>query len=121
MHTQRFLQHSSSCFVKCPDLDVLCNPVSISIFDSVKFVKAMCSERCLVVTVTLVRWMLSLSIDPSPLSLGPSLPAIFSYRVATKIFEDFGGALNKAFIIGQEPVSIVHYTRPGTCINHPLH
>ena len=42
-------------------------------------------------------------------------------RVATKIFEDFGGALNIAFIRGREPVSIVHYTRPGTCINHPLH
>ena len=42
-------------------------------------------------------------------------------RVATKIFEDFGGALNKAFIRGQEPVSIIHYTRPGTCINCPLH
>ena len=42
-------------------------------------------------------------------------------RVATKIFEDFGGALNKAFIRGQEPVSSVHYTRPGTCINRPLH
>ena len=38
-------------------------------------------------------------------------------RVATKIFEDFGGALNKAFIRVREPVSIVHYTRPGTCIN----
>ena len=23
--------------------------------------------------------------------------------------------------LGQEPVSMVHYTRPGTCINHPLH
>ena len=44
-----------------------------------------------------------------------------SVRVATKIFKDFGGALNKAFIIGWEPVSIVHYTRPGTCINRPLH
>ena len=44
-------------------------------------------------------------------------------RVATKIFEDFGGALalNKEFIRGWEPVSIVHYTRPGTCINRPLH
>ena len=42
-------------------------------------------------------------------------------RVATKIFEDFGGVLTKAFIIGREPVSIVHYTRPGTRINHPLH
>ena len=42
-------------------------------------------------------------------------------RVATKIFEDFGGALNKAFIRGWEPVSIIHYTRPGTCINRPLH
>ena len=29
--------------------------------------------------------------------------------VITKIFEDFGGTLCKAFIIGQEPVSIVHY------------
>ena len=35
--------------------------------------------------------------------------------------EDFGGALNKVFIIGLEPVSIVHYTRPGTCINRQLH
>ena len=42
-------------------------------------------------------------------------------RVATKIFEDYGGALNKVFIIGREPVSIVHYTRPRTCINRPLH
>ena len=42
-------------------------------------------------------------------------------RVATKIFKDFGGALNKAFIIGWETVSIVHYTRPGTCINRTLH
>ena len=42
-------------------------------------------------------------------------------RVAMKIFEDFGGALNKAFIRGWEPVSIIHYTRPGTCINRPLH
>jgi len=42
-------------------------------------------------------------------------------RVAKKIFEDFGGTLCKEFIIGQEPVSIVHYTRPGTSINHPLH
>ena len=32
-------------------------------------------------------------------------------RVATKIFEDFGGALCKAFIIGREPVTIVYYTR----------
>ena len=45
----------------------------------------------------------------------------FHIRVATKIFEDFGGALNKAFIRGQEPVSSVHYTRPVTCINRPLH
>ena len=41
-------------------------------------------------------------------------------RVATRIFEDIGGALSKAFR-GQEPVSIIHYTRPGTCINHSLH
>ena len=31
-------------------------------------------------------------------------------RVAMKIFEDFRGALSKEFIIGQEPVSIIHYT-----------
>ena len=45
----------------------------------------------------------------------------FCDRVATKIFEDFREALNKAFIIGREPVLIIHYTRPGTCINRPLH
>ena len=42
-------------------------------------------------------------------------------RVATKIFEGFGEALFLEFIMGREPVSIVHYTRPGTCINFPLH
>ena len=40
-------------------------------------------------------------------------------RGATKIFEDFGGALNNAFIRGWEPVSIVHYTRPGSSIKQP--
>ena len=42
-------------------------------------------------------------------------------RVATKIFEGFGEALFKDFIMGRELVSSVHYTRPGTCINRPLH
>ena len=42
-------------------------------------------------------------------------------RVALKIFEGFQEALFKEFIMGREPVSIVHYTRPGTCINHSLH
>ena len=42
-------------------------------------------------------------------------------RVATKIFEGFGERLSKEFIKGQEPVPSVHYTRPGTCINRPLH
>ena len=39
-----------------------------------------------------------------------------SIRVATKIIKDFGGMLCKEFIIGWEPVSIVHYTRPETCM-----
>ena len=42
-----------------------------------------------------------------------------SGRVATKIFEDFGGALNKAFFSSREPVSIIHYTRPGSSIKWP--
>ena len=42
-------------------------------------------------------------------------------RVATKIFEGFEEALFMEFIKGREPVSNVHYTRPGTCINRPLH
>ena len=42
-------------------------------------------------------------------------------RVATTIFEGFGEALFKEFIMGQEPVSIITYNRPGTCINRPLH
>ena len=33
-------------------------------------------------------------------------------RVATKIFENFGGALFKEFIMGRELVSIVRYTWP---------
>ena len=41
--------------------------------------------------------------------------------VTTKIFEDFGEVLYKEYIIGWEPLSIVHYTRLGTTINHPLH
>ena len=45
----------------------------------------------------------------------------FHIRVATKIFEGFGKALFKEFIVGREPISTVHYTRPGNCINRPLH
>ena len=41
-------------------------------------------------------------------------------KVATKIFEDFGGTLCKEFNKCWEPVSILLYTRPGTFINHPL-
>ena len=40
-------------------------------------------------------------------------------RVATKIFEGFGEAHFKEFIIGREPVSIVHNTRPGSSIKWP--
>ena len=40
-------------------------------------------------------------------------------RVATKIFEGFGEALFKECIMVQEPVSIVHYIRLGTCIKRP--
>ena len=42
-------------------------------------------------------------------------------RVAMKIFEGLGEALCKEFSRGWKPVSIIHYTRPRTCINHPLH
>ena len=49
------------------------------------------------------------------------LELIIQDRVATKIFEGFGEALFMEFIKGWEPKSSVHYTRPGTCINHPLH
>ena len=41
-------------------------------------------------------------------------------RVATKNFEDFGEVLCKEYIAGRKPVSIIHYTWPGTCINRPL-
>ena len=41
--------------------------------------------------------------------------------VASKILEGFGEVLCKEFILGRKPVSTVHFTRPGTCINHPLH
>ena len=50
-------------------------------------------------------------------------------RVATKIFEGFGEALYLLWVgnlhqsstsLGQEPASIVHYTRPGNCIHCPL-
>ena len=42
--------------------------------------------------------------------------AAFRIRVET-IFKDFGGTLCVEFFVGWEPVSIVHYTRSGTCIN----
>ena len=41
--------------------------------------------------------------------------------VATKIIEGFEEGLFKEYTKGREPVSTVHYTRPGTCVNHPLH
>ena len=40
-------------------------------------------------------------------------------RVATKIFEGFGEALFKELIIGLEPGSTIHYTRPGSSIKGP--
>ena len=33
-----------------------------------------------------------------------------------KIFEGFGKTVSKEFIMGQEPVSIIHYIRPGSSI-----
>ena len=39
--------------------------------------------------------------------------------VAMKIFEGFGEVLFKEFIIGREPVSIIHYARPGSSIKWP--
>ena len=53
-------------------------------------------------------------------SYGYSINFILS-RVAMKIFEGFGEVLFKEFIIGQELLSVIHYTRPGTCINHQVH
>ena len=47
--------------------------------------------------------------------------SMFCDRVATGIFEGFGEALFMEYIKGREPVSKVHYTRPGTCIDRPLH
>ena len=40
-------------------------------------------------------------------------------RSSSKIFEEHPPC--KEFIVDWEPVSIVHYNRPGTCINCPLH
>ena len=42
-------------------------------------------------------------------------------KVATKILKDFCGVLYEEIIIGWEPVSIIHCTRPGACINRLLH
>ena len=53
--------------------------------------------------------------------LTTSFQSAMQYRVATKIFEGFWGMLCEEFIIARKPVSIVLYTRPGTCINRPLH
>ena len=44
---------------------------------------------------------------------GQSSEKKLNTRVATKIFEDFGGALCKEFIVGREPVSIIHHTTLG--------
>ena len=42
-----------------------------------------------------------------------------SGRVATKIFDGFGGKLCKEFNRGRDPVSIVYYTRPWFSIKQP--
>ena len=59
----------------------------------------------------------------SRIDLSVASSTAIPFRVATKIFEDFGGALFKAFIIGWElglePVSIINYTRPGSSIKWP--
>ena len=39
-------------------------------------------------------------------------------RRSSKILEERSV---KRFVIGWDPLSMVHYTRPGTCINRPLH
>ena len=36
-----------------------------------------------------------------------------------EFLKDFGGGLCKGFIEGHDPVSIVHYTRPGSSIKRP--
>ena len=75
------------------------------------------------------RFLLGLTLKLHQSPPVKSSPSIFVFtfdaplpiRVATKIFEGFGEALFNEFIIGREPVSLVTYTRPGTCINRPLH
>ena len=54
-------------------------------------------------------------VDPLFKMLGPRPPLKWvEGRVAMNIFEGFGEALFMEFNEGQEPVSIVHYTRPGS-------
>ena len=83
------------------------------------------------------RFLLGLTLKLHQSPPVKSSPSIFVFtfdaplpnRVATKIFEGFGEALFNEFIIGnlyhpsttlgQEPVSIVHYTRPGSSIKWP--
>ena len=75
------------------------------------------------------RFLLGLTLKLHQSPPVKSSPSIFVFtfdaplpiRVAMKIFEGFGEALFMEFIKGWEPESSVHYTRPGTCINHPLH
>ena len=75
------------------------------------------------------RFLLGLTLKLHQSPPVKSSPSIFVFtfdaplpiRVTTKIFKGFGEALFNEFIIGREPVSPVHYTRPGTCINRPLH
>ena len=51
---------------------------------------------------------------------GSELSAVVTcIRVATKFFDGFGGELFKEFIKGREPVSSIHYTRPGSSIKRP--
>ena len=52
-----------------------------------------------------------------------ALNSLWQHRteLQRRCFEDFGEARFKEFIMGWVPLSIVHYTMPGTCINHPLH
>ena len=75
------------------------------------------------------RFLLGLTLKLHQSPPVKSSPSIFVFtfdaplpiRVAMKIFEGFVERLSKEFIMGREPVSSVHYIRPGTCINRPLH
>ena len=93
----------------------ICVPIEIVNHSLFLYVWQFCLNADWIIVCYFVSSCCSLECDS-----GGSLDIVI-VSLATKIFEDFLGTICKEFILGRKLVSTVHYTRPVTCINRPLH